>query len=107
MNSKIETYIGFAIKKGSAVLGCDSIKKCRKKVYLLLATKTLSQNSLDFLQKASEKFRCEVVVTEDYNNLKQKNCKALAICDKSLANAIQQVANQEVKLEETNGKHNK
>lgn len=107
MNAKIETYVGFAIKKGSAVLGCDGIKKCRKKIFLLLATKTVSQNSLDFIYRTAEKLNCEVVVIEDYNNLKKKNCKALAICDKSLADAILNVANQEVKLEDTNGKHNK
>lgn len=33
MNSKIETYIGFAIKKGSAVFGCDNIEKYRKKTF--------------------------------------------------------------------------
>lgn len=88
MNDKIETYIGFAIKKGSVVFGCDSIKRSRKKVCLLVATETLSQNSLKVLKNCTEKFGCELVRTEDFDNLRKKNCKALAICDESLANAI-------------------
>ncbi len=88
MKDKIETYIGFAIKKGSAVFGCDSIKRYRKKVYLLLGTKTLSQNSQDILNKCAENFNCKLIQIDDYEVLSKKNCKALAICDKSLANAI-------------------
>lgn len=88
MNSKTETYLGFAIKKGSAVFGIDGIKRCRKKVFLLVATQSLSQNSLDALQREASRLGCETVVTPDYDNLARKNCKALAICDESLANAI-------------------
>lgn len=89
MNSKIETYIGFAIKKGSVVFGCDNIVRYRKKVYLLLATKTLSPNSLKVLNASAERFSCKVQLIEDYEFLSKRNCKALAICDKSLADAIQ------------------
>ena len=88
MNSKIETYIGFAIKKGSVVFGCDNIERYRKKVYLLLATKTLSQNSLKVLNGCAERLGCKVVQIDDSEFLSKKNCKALAICDKSLADAI-------------------
>lgn len=88
MNSKIETYIGFAIKKGAVVFGCDNIKRCRKRAYLLLATKTLSQNSLETLTRASERLCCQILQIDDYDFLSKKNCKALAVCDKSLADAI-------------------
>ena len=88
MKDKVETYIGFAIKKGSVVFGCDGIKKYRKKVYLLLGTKTLSQNSKETLNRCAEIFRCPLVETDDYDVLVKKNCKALAICDNSLATAI-------------------
>ena len=91
MNSKTETYIGFAIKKGSVVFGCDNVKKYRKKVYLLLATKTLSENSLEVMNICAEKFSCNMLIIEDYEILQKRNCKALAICDKSLAEAIQNV----------------
>lgn len=91
MNSKIETYIGFAIKKGAVVFGCDNIKKCRKKVHLLLATESLSENSLQTLNACAENLSCNVLQIEDYGILLKRNCKALAICDKSLAEAIQNV----------------
>ncbi|MCH5156957.1 MAG: hypothetical protein J1G02_03655 [Clostridiales bacterium] len=88
MNSKVETYIGFAIKKGSVVLGCDSIKSNKKHLHLLLYTPTLSDNSLSVLQNVSQRTGCPIAQIDDYETLKKKNCKALAICDKSLANAI-------------------
>ena len=88
MNSKIETYIGFAIKKGSVVFGVDNIKYYRKKMYLLLHVESLSQNSLDVLKLTAERVGCPLSQIQDYEMLQRKNCKALAICDKSLANAI-------------------
>ncbi len=88
MNSKIETYIGFAIKKGSAVFGCDNIEKYRKKIFLLLYTKTLSLNSISVIQSVANKRSCILTEIEDYEVLVKRNCKAIAICDKSLADAI-------------------
>ena len=88
MNSKVETYIGFAIKKGSVVFGCDTIKYYKKKMYLLLYTKTLADNSLSVLKAVAEHIGCTLKMIEELETLKNKNCKALAICDKSLACAI-------------------
>ncbi len=88
MNSKIQTYIGFAIKKGSAVFGCDQIKSCRKRIYLILFTEDLSPNSQSVLRSVSERVQCPLLQIETYQFLQSKNCKALAICDKSLAGAI-------------------
>ena len=90
MISKVETYIGFAIRKGSVVFGCDNIEKYRKKVFLLLATKSLSANSLQVLQNVASKRNCNLLRIDDYDILTKRNCKALAICDKSLADAIVQ-----------------
>lgn len=88
MNGKVETYIGFAIKKGSVVFGCDNIERYRKKMYLLLYTPSLSANSLNALKKVAQSYGCKVLQIEEYVSLVKKNCKALAICDKSLADAI-------------------
>lgn len=90
MNSKVETYIGFAIRKGSVVFGCDNIEKYRKKVFLLLATQSLSDNSLQTLNNVASKRNCALLRIDDYDILTKRNCKALAICDKSLADAIVQ-----------------
>lgn len=88
MNSKVEAYIGFAIKKGSAVFGCDNIEKYRKKMYLLLATQTLSANSLSVLQSVADKKKIKLLRIDDYEMLVKRNCKAIAICDKQLSDAI-------------------
>ena len=88
MKSKVETYIGFAIKKGAVVFGCDSIERYRKRMELVLYTSTLSDNSLSVLRAVTDRVGCPLVQIEDFERLKLKNCKALAICDKSLANAI-------------------
>lgn len=90
MNSKIEAYIGFAIRKGAVVFGCDSIEKYRKKIYLLLNTNTLSENSLSRLQAVAFKRNIKLLQIEDYDLLIKRGCKALAVCDKSLAEAIVQ-----------------
>ena len=88
MNGKIETYIGFAIKKGSVVYGCDNISKYRKRIYLILQTRSLSDNSQAVLKITAELRGCPLRQIDDYDALAKRNCKALAICDKSLAAAI-------------------
>ena len=88
MNSKIETYIGFAIKKGAVVFGCDSIRTYRKKMWALLYTPSLSENSLSVLTEVAERINRPLAQIPEIETLSKKNCKALAICDKSLANAI-------------------
>ena len=88
MNSKIETYVGFAIRKGSVVFGCDSIKTYRKKIWALLYTPSLSDNSLSVLKEVAARLNRPLVCIPEMETLSKKNCKALAICDKSLANAI-------------------
>lgn len=88
MNNKIQTYIGFAIKKGSAVLGCDCIRSSKKHMQVILYTPTLSDNSLSVLRGVSERLNCPLMQIEQYEILQLKNCKAVAICDKSLAKAI-------------------
>ena len=88
MNSKIETYVGFAIKKGSAVFGVDTISRYRKKMYLLLYVETLSDNSLKALTAVAEKIGCPLVKIADCGQLQSRNCKAIAICDKQLSDAI-------------------
>lgn len=90
MKSKIETYIGFAIRKGSVVFGCDNIKSAKKRMLLLLYTPSLSNNSLDQLKQVSSKTGCELAQIEELEILQKKNCKALAICDQSLANVIKE-----------------
>lgn len=89
MNDKIETYIGFAIKKGSVAFGVDGIKACRKHIFVILYTDSLSEGSRSALEFVAEKRGVSLLKIDDYQTLTRKNCKALAICDKSLAQAIE------------------
>ncbi len=88
MNSKIETYIGFAIKKGAAVFGVDNIVRYRKKMYLLVVTESISERSLVAMEECAQAKGLPIATVQDYPLLAQRNCKALAICDKSLADAV-------------------
>lgn len=88
MSNKIETYIGFAIKKGSVVWGCDAIAKYRKKAFLIVRTDSLSDNSAAQLAKDAARLGCKIVTLNNIAVMTEKRCKALAICDKSLADAI-------------------
>lgn len=88
MNSKVEAYIGFAIKKGAAVFGCDLIKASKRKICVILYTPSLSENSLSTLRNVSEKLHCKLLQIDECATLTKRNCKALAVCDPFLANAI-------------------
>ena len=54
MNSKIKTYVGFAINKGDVVLGLDNIKKCKKFPKLVVIAKDASCKT-----KKEAKFCCK------------------------------------------------
>lgn len=111
MKDKTETYIGFAIKKRAVIFGVDAIVKqlqrANNKICLILLTKTLSDNSVKQIfnavnRECRENGSCAEVVPKsvfrasdiptafvnEYDILVQRNCKAIAICDKELANAI-------------------
>lgn len=110
MKDKVETYIGFAIKKGSVVFGVDNIVNCltsrrrnrHGQIFLVLATTSLSASSRDRLDRLIEasapsdetdtkrllKNALHICTVEDYPILQLKNCKALAITDCELAKAI-------------------
>ncbi len=110
MKSKAETYVGFAIKKRAVIFGVDGIvrtlKGANNKISLILITESLSENSRDAISNAlsarfsqmfgSETqgtFECQTIDTatiQDMEILRQRNCKAIAICDCELAKAIRE-----------------
>lgn len=88
MNNKIESYIGFSIRKGSVVFGVDNILVSKKHIHVLLYTSELSPKSLSNLTFFAQKISVPILCVENFEILQKKNCKAIAICDKSLAKAI-------------------
>ena len=87
--SKIETFIGFAIRARAFVSGSNSIATV-KKAYLVLLCASSAENTKKLAQKYCNKFHCDLVLThkplEDLCN--KTNCKIAVITDKNLANAV-------------------
>lgn len=87
--SKIETFIGFAIKARAFVVGGNAIATV-KKAYLLLLCASASDNTKKLAQKYCKKLHCDLLLThkplEDLCG--KENCKIAVITDKNLANAV-------------------
>ena len=90
MNPKINAYIGFSVKKGSAVLGLDAIETYKKKIHLILCSTNLAENSYKKAVAEGQKRNCSVVSLDGIEETLKRNCKVLAICDKQLADAIKE-----------------
>lgn len=88
MQNKYSCYIGFAVRKGSVVYGLDTLETYRKKVFLVLCSSTLADNSLAKATAEAQRRNITMLVVPDLEHILQRNTKVLAICDKSLAEAI-------------------
>lgn len=88
MKSSYDCYIGFAVKKGSVVYGLDNLEVYRKKVFLILCSNKLADNSLQKAQIVADNRNIKLIVISDLEEILKRNCKVLAICDKNLATAI-------------------
>ncbi len=88
--NKIKSYIGFAIKSGQIIYGLDNIEVYRKKIHLILVSNTISDNSLEKIQKLANQRNLDILCLDDSieNITKRKNCKILAITNFELAKAI-------------------
>lgn len=90
IRSKIETYIGFAIKAGRYKCGANAAATL-KRAELLVLCHTAAKNSVEECVKLAKRFRCKIVLSraktvEELTN--KEHCKILAITDGSLAKAI-------------------
>ena len=87
--SKVETYIGFAIKKRDLITGSDSVTRL-KKAYLIIICQSAGKNAKSDAQKISNKLKCPLVESkiplEDVTG--KLNCKIAAVTDRNLAAAI-------------------
>lgn len=86
--SKVKTYLGFAVKAGKIVWGADNIL-ARKRFYPLIVVSNTASVRLkrDIEEYAADKI--PVIEVEDLSALISKeNCKAVAVTEKNLAKAI-------------------
>ena len=87
---RIKTYIGFAIRSNHIIKGLDDITKSRKKIYVIVLTDGLMQNSIDKLDKFLENkdIKKILVNSQVFSDLNIDGVKVLGITDKNLADAI-------------------
>lgn len=88
--SKVESYIGFAMRANKYRCGAHAISTL-KQIELLILCHTAENNSQVLVKKLARKFGVKIVVSnkkkiEDICN--KEHCKIMAILDKSLSNAI-------------------
>ena len=83
--SKINSYIGFAIKSRKVVYGTDNIL-INKNCQLVIVSDSIAQNTLQKLK--NKNLKIIVMPQAEYKTLNLKGL-AIAITDQSLAQAIQ------------------
>ena len=87
--SKIKSYLGFAIRGGKVVFGYDNLFITRKQPLLVLISSSQNEKMTDKVIQycLDRKIRCIKLpfVLEDILN---RNCKVIAVLDRSLADAI-------------------
>ena len=88
--NKIISYIGFANKSNNLVIGQTPIKRCVKKLYLILVCNTASDNLKNLAKNTAIKHECEVIITKP--NLSElanlKDIKIIGLTDENLSKAI-------------------
>ena len=89
MNDKTAALIGFAIKAGKVVFGTDAILRYRKKMPLIVVCRTLADNATDKIIRYAERSTVVVSEREEVATLTHRQgCKAIAITDKQMSEAI-------------------
>jgi ribosomal protein L7Ae-like RNA K-turn-binding protein len=83
---KISSYIGFAVKSGSVIIGGDNIEKAKKPPRVILVCESASDRLKKKMQSLGD---AEIIAVENLEELSHiGGCKALAVTDQNLAKAI-------------------
>ena len=88
--SKIESYVGFAMRAGKCRCGMNSVASL-KGAHVLLLCATASANTAKEAAKLAGKFRCKLVLCKGAaleTLTHREGCKVAAVTDRSLARAI-------------------
>ncbi len=87
--NKIKTYLGFAIRSGKVVFGYDNLMVTRKNPLLVLISQSQGDKVADKVMKycMEGKIRC-IRLPFNLEDLLDRNCKVIAVLDKSLSDAI-------------------
>ncbi len=88
---KISSYIGFAVRAGQVLWGSDLILEKKRKRKLILLSSTASDNLKDKITAYAEATGSPLLVLDDgvtLEDILKRNCKALAVTNRELADAI-------------------
>lgn len=87
---KVESLLGFAVKAGKIIYGSDKILAVKTKYYLIFLCNTTAENTRNRVLAVAKDKSVPVISpkTELQNLVYRKNCKALAITDKQMSEAI-------------------
>ena len=88
--NKIISYLGFAKKSNNCVTGQTALKKCQKKLYLVLVCDTASENLKNLAKNLGNKHNCQTIISkvELSTLINQIDIKIVGITDENLSKAI-------------------
>lgn len=88
--SKVETFIGFAMRTGNFRIGANA-SATLKRAFIVIVCKSASENTKKDALKLANRFNCPLVETQA-KTLEEithrENAKVMAIADKKLSVAI-------------------
>ena len=95
---KLKTLVGFAMKAGKVVYGIDNIEYSKSKRLIILC-KTLSENSFKKVVAQAGKTPVLLCTQSTVAEITYRDgCKAIAIADKQMAEAIMKLKNGSYQL---------
>ena len=102
MNSKIKSYVGFAINKGDVVFGLDNIKKCKKAPKLVIIASDASEKTKKEAKFCCQKFKAVLIeCVKNVEELVEKpGVKVFSMTDNNLIKAILQNLDEDFKCVE-------
>ena len=91
MDSKIISYAGFCIRKGSVIFGADAIEVTGRKMYLLFVAEGSGRNTRKQINKiiGNKGVKGYIVKGEDLSDIIHRSSKVIAVTDRELAKAIE------------------
>lgn len=93
---KIDSLLGFAVKAGKLLYGCDTLETVHKPVYLIFICSTLADNTRKRVLAVAARKNIPVVqsVHALQDAVGRLNCKVAAVTDKQMAMAMRGFAGQ-------------
>lgn len=87
---KIESYLGFALRKKSVVKGFNAISYEKGKARLLILCESASENAVKEAKNLSKRLNVPLLISKKplEELVHKENCKLIAITDRDLARAI-------------------